>query len=301
MLLKIVRTSVLVVLAGSALSAAAFNVQAEKDRLALRDYTVAKFQDVEKNKYTFLPYSPDEILETYNKNIKAEDFALGSYAYNQNGKNQRDDMMELPPFEEKVEQGEEAYNKHFKTCFPDVTTSGDYPRFNETSQKVETLSTVLYACAQKAGLKTGKKGYNLNGGKMASLQAYIATQSAEEGKSVNIKIDSAAASDAYENGKEEFYTQRGYLKLSCASCHIQGAGQSVRLDFLSPTFGSATHFPVYRISKDKLFTLEGRLGGCNRDQGEDPHKAGSTWSNNVLYFMSYMSNGLKLDGPDIRK
>jgi sulfur-oxidizing protein SoxA len=101
--------------------------------------------------------------------------------------------------------------------------------------------------------------------------------------------------------KKEFYAQRGYLKLSCATCHVQGVGQRVRLQYLSPVLGAVTHFPVYRTGKGKLFTLEGRLGGCNRNQGEHPHKAGSDWSSNVLYFMAYMSNGMDLSGPDVRR
>ena len=45
MLLKIVKTITLLVLASSALSAAEFNTQAEKYRLALIKYFEAKFED----------------------------------------------------------------------------------------------------------------------------------------------------------------------------------------------------------------------------------------------------------------
>ena len=35
--------------------------------------------------------------------------------------------------------------------------------------------------------------------------------------------------------------------------------------------------------------------------GEAPHKPGSDWSSDVLYFMAYMSNGMDLSGPDVRR
>jgi len=301
MLLKIAKTSVLVALAASTLSAAAFNAQAEKDRKGLVDYTVAKFKNASANKYTFFPYSTDAELKKMRKNVSHNDFKDGTYSYDLIGKVSRDDMMELPPFEEDVEKGEALYTKHFKKCFPNPAITGEYPKFDEKSGKVITLSEKALACAKAEGLKLGKKGWNLKGGKMTYLQAYFATASQEAGKKVNVKINSAAAAAAYENGKQEFYAQRGYLKLSCASCHVQGAGQRVRLQYLSPILGGVTHFPVYRTGKGKMFTLEGRLGGCNRNMGEAPHKPGSDWSSNVLYFMSYMSNGMDLSGPDVRR
>ena len=142
---------------------------------------------------------------------------------------------------------------------------------------------------------------------MAHLQSYFSYSTMEAEKKVNIQIDSSEAAAAYERGKEAYYTQRGYLKLSCATCHVQGAGQRVRNESMSQLLGHTTHFPVFRLKwgKDKvengLGTLERRMTGCNKDQGENPHKAGSKWMKELLYFMAYMSNGMNVDGPDIRK
>ncbi|HGZ70748.1 MAG TPA: sulfur oxidation c-type cytochrome SoxA, partial [Nitratifractor sp.] len=160
-----------------------------------------------------------------------------------------------------------------------------------------TLTGAINSCLKAAGEKKWKQ----TKGKMADLEAYFAAASKEKGKKVNIVIDSKEAAEAYERGKKEYYSQRGYLKLSCASCHVQGAGQRVRNEYMSPLFGQTTHFPVYRLKWEGLGTLERRLKGCNKDQGENPHKPGSKWMNEVSYFMAYMSNGLPVDGPDIRK
>ena len=301
MLLKIAKTTVLVAVAAVALNAANFNAQAEKDRIALEKYTVAKFKDPMGNKYTFFPYSTDDELKKMRKDIPSADFAQGTYAFDMIGKMSRDDQMEMPPFDENIEKGEAAYEAHFKKCFPKADVLGEYPMFDEKSGKVVTLSEAIVDCATAAGLPTGKKGYNYKGGKTADLQAYMGSVSAENEKKFDIKISSAAAAAAYEKGKKEFYTQRGYLELSCAECHVQGAGQRVRLQYLSQTFGHVSHFPVYRTGKGKLYTLEGRLGGCVKNMGQKPAKPNTDWSSDVLYFMSYMSNGMAINGSDVRR
>ena len=68
MLLNIVKSAALVALASCILNAGEFNVQADKDRQALEDYTVAKFMDAEKNRDRFFPYSSDDELKN-NDNI----------------------------------------------------------------------------------------------------------------------------------------------------------------------------------------------------------------------------------------
>ena len=306
MLLNIVKATALLALTTSAINAADFNAQAEKDRLALIKYTEAKFADPEKDKYTFFPYSTDaELKNNIVKGIKHKEFGIGNYAFSKQGKFSYDEINEMPPYEDLVDMGQEIYDGSaaLKACFPDVTVGGDYPYFDESKKEVVTLTSAINACVTAAGdKKWGEKK-----GKMAHLQAYFANATREAEKEVNIKIDSAEAAAAYERGKEYYYTQRGYLKLSCATCHVQGAGQRVRNESMSQLLGHTTHFPVFRLKwgKDKvengLGTLERRMTGCNKDQGENPHKAGSKWMKELLYFMAYMSNGMNVDGPDIRK
>ena len=258
---------------------------------------MAKFQDAKANKYTFFPNSSDAELGIMKKHLTMNDFKDGSYAYNMVGKESRDNMMEMPPFEDRTDAGEEVYNKYFSTCFTSPSVVGDYPKFDEKTQKVVTLSSQIVSCAKKAGLK----GYTVTSNPTINVEDYMAQASMDAGKKVNIKIDSAAAAAAYEAGKKGYYNQRGYFSLSCANCHVQGAGERVRLEYLSPLLGAVTHFPVYRTGKDKQFTLEGRLKGCTVNMGQKPYATNSDWSYNVLYFMSYMSNGVDLSGPDVRR
>ena len=280
------------------LNASSYNKQAEKDRLALKDYMAKKFSNPLKNRGEFFPYATDKELKNGILPVKnIDDLRHGTYAFDKIGKEQYDDLNEMAPYLDDIDEGEEIYNSNaaIKKCFPDPTIAGMYPMFKDG--KVVTITAAINSCLKKAGKKT----WNWKKGKAAKLEAYFAAKTKEAGKKVDIKINSKAAMAAYERGKKEYYSQRGYLKLSCANCHVQGSGQRVRKEYLHPLYGATTHFPVYRLKWQGLGTLERRIGGCEKNQGETPHKPNTPWVAEMLYFMAYMSNGLPVDGPDIRK
>lgn len=304
MLLKIVKTSALVAVTACTLNASSYNAQAEKDRLALEAYTVAKFKDPLANRDNFFPYSTDdELKNNIAKDIPVEEFTKGNYAFNKVGQASYEEIKEMPPYEDAIDAGEELYNKKFANgnslaiCFPDPTIGGDYPMFDQDRKEVVSLTQAINECVTA----NGEKAWHTKKGKMADIQAFIANSTKEAEKVVNIKIESKEAAEAYEKGKEYYYTQRGYLKLSCATCHVQGAGKRVRNESLSQLLGHTTHFPVYRLKWQGLGTLERRMSGCVKDQGQVPPKDTGDEMKNLLYFMAYMSNGMMVDGPDIRK
>lgn len=304
MLLKTLKVSVLTLIAAATLHAGDYNKQAEKDRLELIKYFEAKFAEPAGKSSSFFPYTSQEELEKeYDKGLKFEDFAIGSYAYALGARQTYTEINEMPPYEDHVDAGEELYNKKFangksfKNCFPDPTIGGDYPYFDDKRSQVVTITQAINECL----VNNGEKAWNPKKGKIADLEAFFAFQTKEAEKKTNIKIQSAAAAEAYERGKQEYYAQRGYLKMSCATCHVQGAGLRVKNEKLSQLLGQTTHFPVYRLKWQGLGTLERRLEGCEKDQGQTTHKVTSNWHKEILYFMAYMSNGMKIDGPDIRK
>jgi len=305
MLLKIVKTTALAALTISALNATDFSAQAEKDRLELIKYFEAKFEDPLKNRNTFFPYSTDDELEnSIAKGVKYEEFAKGGYAFNIDGKGQYEDIKEMPPYEDAIDAGKKLWNttftngKSFASCFESPVAAGSgYPYFDNARNDVVTLTQAVNECLTN----NGEKAWNTKKGDMAKLQAYMANAATEAEKVLDVKIDSKAASDAYERGKEYYYTQRGYLKLNCAECHVQGTGKRVRNEKLSPLLGHSTHFPVYRLKWKSLGTLERRMSGCIKDQGQVPPKDTSKEMKELLFFQAYMSNGMKYDGPDIRK
>jgi len=304
MLLKIVKTSTLVALTACTLSANSFNTQAQKDKKELIKYFEAKFANPEKNAAEFFPYSTKyELKNGIKKGIKHEEFAKGNYAYDVIGLQTYTEMKDMPPYDDAIDAGEELYNKKFKNgnslsiCFPDPTIGGDYPMFDESKKAVVTITQAVNDCLTA----NGEKAWNTKKGNMANFEGFIASKTQEAKKKVNIKIQSAAAAAAYERGKKYYYTQRGYLNLSCATCHVQGAGKRVRNEYLHPLLGASTHFPVWRLKWNSLGTLERRMGGCIKDTGQVPPKPTSQTTQELIYFIAYMSNGMGVDGPDLRK
>ena len=312
MFLKVVKATTMIALTACALNAGDFNAQAEKDRIALVNYFEAKFEDPLKNRNTFFPYATDdELKNNIIGGLKHEDFAKGNYAFSKNGRMSYEEINEFPPYEEFIESGEALYNKpfangkKFASCFPNPVQAGSsYPFFDEQRKEVITLTVAINECLTN----NGEKAWKTTKGKMAHLQAFFAYSAQEEEKVIDVQIKSAEAAQAYERGKEYYYTQRGYLKLNCAECHVQGAAQRVRNESLSQLLGQTSHFPVYRLkwgakskNNDGLGTLERRMSGCIKDQGQVPPKDDSQTMRELLYFMAYMSNGMKIDGPDIRK
>ena len=89
--------------------------------------------------------------------------------------------------------------------------------------------------------------------------------------------------------------------MSCANCHIQGINVPIRADLTSPTLGHVTHFPVFRSKWEALGTLHRRFSGCQNSVRGVSYKVQGKEFSNLEFFMTYMSNGLGVNGPGARK
>lgn len=303
MLSKVITGSVLTLLSCSLLNAAPYDAQAQKDRAAMIKYMQAKFKSIKTAK-EFFPYTPEsELKNNFIWDFPFQDFGLGNAGYVKSVKAQFENFMMLPPFYDAIDKGKKLYHEKFTngnsfaTCFPDPAIVNLYPKFDDKTDRVVTLSQAIDNCLTK----NGESPWKLTGMKMAYLESYLANKTTEAGKKFDIKIQSAAAAQAYRRGKIEFYSQRGYLDLSCATCHVAGAGMRTKADYHSPLLGMVAGFPVYRLKWGHVGTLEKRLVGCNKNQGEVPHKPNSRWMADLEYFITYMSNGIKVSAPSVRK
>ena len=237
-------------------------------------------------------------------NVPFDDFVNGVYAVDKGSRAQWEEIEEFPPYEIDVEKGEKIWNTKFKngksfaSCFgEDVgAIKPRYPHWDAKEGIVRTLEEDINACL--AG--NGEKPFKYKKGKIAQLSAYIAYQA--RGKTIDVKIpDDPKALAAYEAGKHFFYAKRGQLNLSCADCHVYYSGNKIRADILSPALGHLSHFPVYRSKWGGLGTVHRRYGGCNKQVRAKPFKAQSKQYKQLELFHTYMSNGLKFNGPGARK
>jgi sulfur-oxidizing protein SoxA len=271
----------LTVLALSALPMRANDtVDPSADAKAFRDYFVKKFPKV-----------------------KLDDFVNGPYSMNEDMHKQWEEKEQFPPYEFALDAGKEMFGKPFQNgktyadCFPNggVGIRQNYPYFDEKEGKVVTLELALNRCRET----NGEAPLPYVKDDMASLTAYMAFTS--RGKAMDIKIpDDPRALAAYENGKRYFYTRRGQLNFSCASCHVQSPGERLRAEILAPALGILNAMPIYRSEWSGMGTISRRLVTCNSQSRAVPLEPQSDEYRDLEYYLSYVSNGLPISGPGAR-
>jgi sulfur-oxidizing protein SoxA len=229
----------------------------------------------------------------------------GAYAIDEQLRANWVQIEEFPPYEPYIAEGEELFKKPFKNgktyadCFPNrgIGIADRYPHWDAERDMVVTLELAINDC-RKAN---GEKPLGAFKGATASIQAYMAYTSRGKVTHVEVPMDDPKAVEAYNKGKEFYFTRRGQLNFSCAHCHFSGAGQLLRTERLSPAIGQTTHFPKYRSKWGAMGTLHRRFKGCNEQVRAVAKGNQSEEYRNLEFFLTYMSNGVPLNGPGTRK
>lgn len=236
--------------------------------------------------------------------VQTEEYTNGVYAIDPIGRENWEAIEEFPPYEPFIDEGQSmwetpfANGKTYQDCFPEgPAMASKFPYWNKAKSSVITLPMALNECRSA----NGEKPLKYKKGPINDILSYIAFQSRGQITNVVIPEDDPKALEAYKNGKKFYYTRRGQLNFSCANCHLQNGGMKIRSDILSPALGHTTHFPVYRSKWGTVGTLHRRFTGCNKQVRAKPFKAHGEQYRNLEYFLTYMSNGLPLNGPGSRK
>jgi sulfur-oxidizing protein SoxA len=235
--------------------------------------------------------------------LKPQDYIFGALAYNKDSMEQYLSIMDFPPYLNDMDKAKALWNKPFKNgktfgdCFPNKgkNVAGDYPMFDDASGKVVTFENAINSCLKA----NGETEYDYGDMKTMGLVTAYA-KSLSDGSKVNVKVQGKGALEAYEKGKTFFYSRRGQLNFSCATCHVDNVGKSIRSDALSPTIGQTSHWPEFRSGTEPT-TLQTRFRQCNIQVRSAPLPQNSEEYNNLEYFLSYMSNGLPMQTPVFRK
>lgn len=241
--------------------------------------------------------------------IPHDKYNLGVYAFDKDSYAQYQDLMQFPPQDDYIAKGKKIWEdyrlpngKPLSSCVGEAKgLRAKYPYFNPKDGLVHNLELDLINCQLNAGVPKdkswkSKKGYN----DLADVSAYLASES--RGIKVNVQIpNDPRAVAAFNTGKEMWFRKTGQLNLSCADCHMYHATQRIRAETLHTGIGNTTSFPVFRYSKQKMFTLDKRLKGCMRDTRSIPYKAYAKEYLDLEYFLAYIDNGLEINGPGLRK
>lgn len=253
-------------------------------------------QDLEEYRDFFTRKFPD---------VPFQEFANGAYAIDPELRANWVQIEEFPPYEPYINEGEALFNTPFRNggryadCFPNrgIGIADRYPYWDRVKGMVVTLELALQECRKANGEAPlpGSKG------PIASLQAYMAYTSRGNKTHVIVPEDDPRALEAYNKGKEFYFSRRGQLNFACNHCHFENAGKLLRTERLSPALGQTTHFPKYRSKWGAMGTLHRRFKGCNRQVRAAPFEDQSEEYRNLEYFLTHMSNGIELNGPGARK
>lgn len=254
----------------------------EEDRTAMLEYYTGRFPDV-----------------------PLQEFANGLYAFDEIAREQWIEMEDFPPYEIAIEDGQALFEvrfangKSYADCFDNggIGIRQQYPYFDADLGEVVTLELAINQC--RAANDEQPLPYLT--GDLAAISAYMSYTSRGNTIDVEVPQDNPSALAAYESGKQYYYTRRGQLNFACMSCHVESAGLMLRADRLSTTLGHATHWPVYRAKWGETGTLQNRIIECNSQVFAKPLEPQSIEYRNLEYFLTYMSNGLELNGPASRR
>ena len=245
-----------------------------------------------------------EYFEKRFPNVPFEDYVNGAYSIDPIGRENWEAIEEFPPYEPFIDNGEQMWNepfangKTYQDCFPNGPGVADqYPHWDAERGMVVTLALAINECREA----NGEKPLGYKKGKINSILSYMTYNS--RGKTTNVVIpkDDPGALQAYEDGKKFYFSRRGQLNFSCATCHMQNTGNMIRTEVLSPALGHTTHFPVYRSKWGDMGTLHRRFTGCNKQVRAKPFDAQGEEYRNLEYFITFLSNDLPLNGPGARK
>ena len=236
--------------------------------------------------------------------INFDEFINGIYAIDQGLREQWEAIEELPPYEIAVSEGDTLVHQPLQngstiiSCFKNngIGTAANYPYFDVEKNEVITMAMDINECLTK----NGESPLRYEEGSMVAILSYMASIS--RGFPINVENPAKhpAALKAYEKGKHFYYARRGQMNLSCAHCHIDQAGKTLRGNLLGPALGQISHFPVYRSEWGTVGTLHRRFSGCLKQMEVNPFKFQSEQYRDLEYFMTYMSNGLTWNGPGTR-
>ena len=253
----------------------------EEDRALIQSYFTKKFADV-----------------------PLQEYANGVYAIDSIGRENWEAIEEFPPYEPFIDKGQVMWEKPFangkgyKDCFPQGPAIAHlYPRWDKEQGRVIALPLALNQCLEA----NGEKPMKYKKGPINDILSYVAYESRGNPTNVIIPKDDPRALAAYEEGKRFYFARRGQLNFSCASCHMQNAGNNIRSETLSPALGHTTGFPVYRAKWGTVGTLHRRFSGCNEQVRAKAFAAQGREYSNLEYFLTYVSNGIELNGPSARK
>lgn len=207
-------------------------------------------------------------------------------------------MLWVAEGEQLWRKAEGSEGKSCKSCHGDAKTSmkgvaARYPTVDPETGKLLNLELRINKCRTE---RQGASAFPYESEELLALTAFVARQSV--GVPVKVSIDGAAA-PYYSKGKAFFYLRQGQINLSCAQCHSENVGRSLRGDVISSGVGSG--YPAYRLEWQTLGSLHRRLRACSLGVRAIQFPYGSEEYLSLELYLAKRAEGLPIETPALRK
>ena len=177
-----------------------------------------------------------------------------------------------------------------------------FPRLAADGQRLINLEDQILACSART-VSTGRTGSSTARAQdddVLSLSAVL--HSVAKGQPIDVQAPAAnvAQWQAHLGQGAQLYSRRiGRMNLACVHCHEQNVGRQMRADVVSP--GHPTGFPIYRMSWQRMGSVERRLRACYSGVQAVLPPPGAAELRDLELYLKVRANGLPVDGPSIRR
>jgi sulfur-oxidizing protein SoxA len=204
-----------------------------------------------------------------------------------------------------VQRGEKIWNTPAGTggqscasCHQDAKTSmkgvsARYPAIDAASGRLLNLEARIN---QSRTERQQAQAFQPESEDLLAITAYVA--SASRGVPIRVAIDGAAR-EHYERGRAFYYTRRGQMNMSCATCHEQNYGKRLYAETISQ--GQPNDYPIYRLEWQTMGSLHRRLRSCLFGVRAQLLPIGSPELLDLELFLAWRAQGLAVEAPGVRR
>ena len=101
-----------------------------------------------------------------------------------------------------------------------------------------------------------------------------------------------------QQGQQLFMQRMGQLDLSCAQCHDDNAGKRLGSSLIPQ--GHHTGYPVYRLERQALGSLQRRLRNCMSGVRAEPFAFGAQELVELELYLAARAKGMAMETPGVR-
>ncbi|RMA96137.1 sulfur oxidation c-type cytochrome SoxA [Hydrogenothermus marinus] len=187
-----------------------------------------------------------------------------------------------------------------------ATAAAYYPKYDKSCGKVINLEQRIQLCQAKY---QKVKPFSLKSKENVALTTYLYYLAA--GTPIKIDLSEPHVKEYHDYGRYVFTLKRGKRNLSCQVCHEFAVGHVLRMQPLYPLGtqtingskgkANASLWPAYRMTKDKVFTLQQRFLGCQKQAGQKKLPLGSKEMVALEVYIKSLANGVELKTPGLRR